>query len=48
MRVEDSRDYAYKKTPKTRKFVGFEVLTAAVMKSAIFWYITPYSPLKVR
>jgi dolichol kinase len=28
-------------------FVGFEVLTAVVMKSAIFWDITPCSPLKV-
>jgi hypothetical protein len=28
-------------------FVGFEVLTAVVMKSTIFWNITPCSPLKV-
>jgi hypothetical protein len=28
-------------------FVGFEVLTAVVMKSSIFWDITPCSPLKV-
>jgi hypothetical protein len=27
--------------------VGFQVLTAVVMKSSIFWDITPYSPLKV-
>jgi hypothetical protein len=27
--------------------VGFEVLTAMVMNSPIFWDITPYSPLKV-
>jgi hypothetical protein len=27
--------------------VGFEVLTGVVMKSAIFWDITPCSPLKV-
>jgi hypothetical protein len=27
--------------------VGFEVLTAVVMKSTIFWDITPCSPLKV-
>jgi hypothetical protein len=27
--------------------VGFEVLTAVVMKRTIFWYITPCSPLKV-
>jgi hypothetical protein len=28
-------------------FVGFEVLTAVVMKSSIFWDITSCSPLKV-
>jgi hypothetical protein len=28
-------------------FVGSEVLTAMVMKSNIFWDITPCSPLKV-
>jgi hypothetical protein len=27
--------------------VGFEVLTAAVLKSTIFWDITPFSPLRV-
>jgi hypothetical protein len=27
--------------------VGFEVLTAVVMKSIIFWHITPCSPLSV-
>jgi hypothetical protein len=27
--------------------VGSEVLTAVVMKSSIFWNITPCSPLKV-
>jgi hypothetical protein len=27
--------------------VGFEVLTAVVMKSFILWDITPYSPFKV-
>jgi hypothetical protein len=34
---------------KTEKvlYVGFEVLTAVVMKSTIFWDITPCSPLKV-
>jgi hypothetical protein len=30
-----------------RMFVGFEVLTAVVMKSTIFWDITLCSPLKV-
>jgi hypothetical protein len=28
-------------------FIGFEVLTAVIMKSTIFWDITPCSPLKV-
>jgi hypothetical protein len=28
--------------------VGFEVLTAVVMKNAIFWDITPYSALKLK
>jgi hypothetical protein len=28
--------------------VGFEVLTAVVMKSSVFWDITPCSPLKVK
>jgi hypothetical protein len=28
-------------------FVGFEMFTAVIMKSSIFWDITPYSPLKV-
>jgi hypothetical protein len=30
-----------------KNFVGFEVLTAVVMRSSIFWNITPCSPLKV-
>jgi hypothetical protein len=30
-----------------RQDVGFEVLTAVVMKSTIFWDITPCDPLKV-
>jgi hypothetical protein len=29
-------------------YVGFDVLTAVVMKSTIFWNITPYSPLSVK
>jgi hypothetical protein len=38
--------------PRTNKelqkaFVGCEILTAVVMKSSIFWDITPCSPLKV-
>jgi hypothetical protein len=31
---------------QTTTNVGFEVLTAVVMKSKIFWDITPCSPLK--
>jgi hypothetical protein len=27
--------------------VGFEVLTAVLMKSSVFWDVTPFSPLKV-
>jgi hypothetical protein len=30
-----------------RHYVGFEVLTTVVMKTAVFWDITPCSPLKV-
>jgi hypothetical protein len=30
------------------KYVGFEVLTAVIMRNSIFWDITPCSPLKVR
>jgi hypothetical protein len=30
-----------------KKYVGFEVFTAVVMKSTIFWVITPCSPLSV-
>jgi hypothetical protein len=33
------------KTGKENPHVGFEVLTAVVMKSTIFWDITPCSPL---
>jgi hypothetical protein len=29
------------------QFIGFEVLTAVVMKNTIFWDITPCSPLTV-
>jgi hypothetical protein len=29
------------------KYVGFEAFTVAVMKSTIFWDITPCSPLSV-
>jgi hypothetical protein len=28
--------------------VGFEVLTVVVMKSTLFWDITPWSPLSVK
>jgi hypothetical protein len=32
---------------KYKENVGFEVIIAVVMKSSVFWDITPYSPLKV-
>jgi hypothetical protein len=32
----------------TFNYVGFEVLTAVVMKNSVFWDITPCSPLKVK
>jgi hypothetical protein len=28
-------------------YVGFEVLTAVIVKSTIFWDITPCTPLKI-
>jgi hypothetical protein len=33
--------------PEDNTFVGLEVFTAVVMKSTIFWDITPCSPLSV-
>jgi hypothetical protein len=32
---------------KLIKYVGFDILTSVVVKSSIFWDITPCSPLKV-
>jgi hypothetical protein len=32
----------------SHNYVGFEVLTAVVMKSIIFWDMTPCSPLTTR
>jgi hypothetical protein len=37
----------YKKKRLNWFYVGFEVLTAVVMKNYIFWDIMPYSQLKV-
>jgi hypothetical protein len=37
----------HKGDKKYKHFVEFEVLTAVVMKSTIFWDITPCSPLRV-
>jgi hypothetical protein len=37
----------HQKTKFPAGFEGFEVLTAAAMKTAIFWGITPCYPLKV-
>jgi hypothetical protein len=31
----------------TENHAGFEVLTAVVRKSPVFWNITPYRPLKI-
>jgi hypothetical protein len=42
--VKDEVQHAYK---TTGKIVGFEVFTAVVMKSTIFWDITPCNPLEV-
>jgi hypothetical protein len=33
--------------PRASEYVGFEVLTAAVMNSSVFWDTTPCSPLKI-
>jgi hypothetical protein len=39
---------AKKKTEQNFNLAAvFEVLTAVVMKSSTFWYITPFSPLEV-
>jgi hypothetical protein len=38
---------AYVVTCETSFFVGYEVLTAVVMKSTAFWDVTLYSPLNV-
>jgi hypothetical protein len=35
------------RTQTNKIYVGFEVLTAVVTKSSIFWYITLHSPLRV-
>jgi hypothetical protein len=37
-----------KHVAKLKKEVVFEVLTAVVMKSSVFWEGMPYSPLKVK
>jgi hypothetical protein len=37
-----------KDTYTVSEYEGFEVLTAVVTKSSIFWDITPCSPLKVK
>jgi hypothetical protein len=33
--------------PSQKKKLGFQVLTAVVMKTSVFWDITPYSSSKV-
>jgi hypothetical protein len=45
--TKDVRWYFKKKTVKlSSHYVGFEVLTAVVTKSSIFWDIMLYSPLE--
>jgi hypothetical protein len=43
-----TRNEYIKLTGQSKVSVGFEALIAAVMKSNVFWDITPYSPLKVK
>jgi hypothetical protein len=43
----NSRHVSVTKGHRQVCIIGFEVLTAVVMKSSIFWVITPCSPLKV-
>jgi hypothetical protein len=48
--LENGRPFAaldHSSTQDESGTVGFEVLTAVVMKYSIFWVITPCSPLKV-
>jgi hypothetical protein len=46
--TEDVGWYFKKKYVKlSSHYVGFEVLTALVMKSSLFWAITPCSPFEV-
>jgi hypothetical protein len=37
----------YNNQEKQTGFVGFEVLTVVTKKGTIFWYVTPYSLVKV-
>jgi hypothetical protein len=39
------KKWGREKNRKNVKYVGFEVLTAVIMKSIIFWDMTPCSPL---
>jgi hypothetical protein len=43
----DSQGYGGSIRPRLHTVLGFEVLAAVVMKSYLFWDITPYGPLKV-
>jgi hypothetical protein len=45
--VDKSRSARSSDEEKQSCLVGFEVLTAVVMKNTILWDITPCSPLKV-
>jgi hypothetical protein len=46
-RVQNIKDLRKGKTKRSNQHVGFMVLTDVVMKSFVFWDITPRSPLKV-
>jgi hypothetical protein len=39
--------YTYAEIQYDLDIVEFEVLTAVVLRSTLFWYTKPYSPLKV-
>jgi hypothetical protein len=49
-RIKESRRLVLHRTclKKRNGLVSFEVLTAVVMKSFIFWDITPFSPVEVK
>jgi hypothetical protein len=40
------RNFKIKAKTVEGEIMGFEVFTAVVMKSSVFWYITPGNPLR--